>query len=746
MSGDPRVSIVIVTWNSRSVIIPCLDALAADPSAAGWEVVVVDNASTDGTLGAVREHDLDVHLIVNDANRGLAAANNQGIRSSSAPFVLLANPDTMVKVGAIDALVGLLERRPRAAFANPLLRYPDGRPQTSAGDLPTLSEALKGRQAQPRGVVATRGFWWDGWAHDVERRIGRGHESCYLVRRAAIEKIGLQDEGVRARLGGNRLGCASRRRRVGDLVHARGRGRPRGWGQHQTGAHPLDRRLPPRHVPLLRKASATRVAAAPRRADRGPGNGQGRGGGSRAGDVRPLAPELNVRILHVIEAIEAGVARHVTDVVCLVPAEHEVLVPPVRTGGFTDHAAFEAMEAAGAHIHLTPMRRSVTSPRNLRAVITTRRLIGSRRPDVVHGHASVGGAVARLAAARTRSRCAYTPNGLLPSRGVIAAERLLARLTDALIAVSPSEAEQIQRLRVAPADRVTVIANGIDLDREPSPIMDLRKRLSVGEGVPLVGTVGRLAEQKAPEIFVRACGLIARASDARFVMIGDGPLRDTVADEVRAAGIGDRFLHVPGMLDASSVMSQLDVFALPSRYEAGPYAPLEAMRAGAPVVLTDVIGNRDTVVDGASGLLVHPDDPAALASAVSRILSDPGLAERLRAGAHERLAASLRFPPNGRAARRALRGARRSARGEVPVDLEQSFRVGVVVEQARALTPHAESVGTVLPQVPEDVLDPQAESLPQEHLERVGERLLLAGPALDQWGVRAVRRFPSRSR
>ena len=154
-----------------------------------------------------------------------------------------------------------------------------------------------------------------------------------------------------------------------------------------------------------------------------------------------------MRILHVIEAIEAGVARHVTDVVCRVPAEHEVLVPPVRTGGFTDHEAFEAMEAAGARIHLTPMRRSVTSPHNVRAVLTARRLIRAGKPDVVHGHASVGGAVARLAAARGPARCAYTPNGLLPSRGAIAAERLLARLTDAFIAVSPSEAEQMSLLR-----------------------------------------------------------------------------------------------------------------------------------------------------------------------------------------------------------------------------------------------------------------------------------------------------------
>ncbi len=88
-------------------------------------------------------------------------------------------------------------------------------------------------------------------------------------------------------------------------------------------------------------------------------------------------------------------------------------------------------------------------------------------------------------------------------------------------------------------------------------------------------------------------------------------------------------------------MAQLDVFALPSRYEAGPYAPLEAMRAGTPVVLSDVVGNRDTVVDGESGLLVPPDDPEALAAAVSRVLEEPELGAGLAAAARDRLEAEF---------------------------------------------------------------------------------------------------------
>jgi GT2 family glycosyltransferase len=104
---------------------------------------------------------------------------------------VIANPDTEVTAGAIDALLGTLDRHRRAAMAVPRLRYPDGRPQTSAGGLPTLAEALLGRQLGG----GERGFWWDDWPHDREARIGRGHESFYAVRRSALMEIGPQDEG-----------------------------------------------------------------------------------------------------------------------------------------------------------------------------------------------------------------------------------------------------------------------------------------------------------------------------------------------------------------------------------------------------------------------------------------------------------------------------------------------------------------------------------------------------------------------
>ncbi len=193
---DPTISAVVVNWNGGDTVIDCLRSLHDCPPSVTWEAILVDNGSSDGSVERVRAELPWVRVIANERNRGLAAANNQGILGSRAPFVLISNPDVLYEPGAIDALHTLLRRRPQAAFAVARLRDPDGTLQTSAGDLPTLREALLGRAlALRRGRDGVkRGFWWHGWDHDQEERIGHGGEACYLVRRSALDGIGLQDE------------------------------------------------------------------------------------------------------------------------------------------------------------------------------------------------------------------------------------------------------------------------------------------------------------------------------------------------------------------------------------------------------------------------------------------------------------------------------------------------------------------------------------------------------------------------
>jgi N-acetylglucosaminyl-diphospho-decaprenol L-rhamnosyltransferase len=195
--ADPVLSAVIVNWNSGEALSACLSSLAEQPPAMAWEAIVVDNGSTDGSLRSATDAAPWARVIENRRNRGLAAANNQGMVAARGQVYLICNPDVVFRAGAVEELVATLSRHPAAAFAIPRLVQHDGVLHVSAGDLPTLSEALAGRQLQRwragRGTPDS-GAWWDLWPHDTERRIGRGHEAAYAVRRTAVEHVGLQDE------------------------------------------------------------------------------------------------------------------------------------------------------------------------------------------------------------------------------------------------------------------------------------------------------------------------------------------------------------------------------------------------------------------------------------------------------------------------------------------------------------------------------------------------------------------------
>ena len=198
MSGTaPAVSIVIVNWNARRVLLDCLASIERHPPSVPWEAIVVDNGSTDGSVAAATGAAPSTRIVANDTNRGLAAANNQGISAARAEAIVISNPDVVFRPGAIDALLATADRHPRAAFVVARLLHADGSVQTGAGDLPTLADALLGRQVARRRAThgQTQGFWWDGWGHDEERPVGHGAEACYLVRGEALADIGLQDEG-----------------------------------------------------------------------------------------------------------------------------------------------------------------------------------------------------------------------------------------------------------------------------------------------------------------------------------------------------------------------------------------------------------------------------------------------------------------------------------------------------------------------------------------------------------------------
>lgn len=194
METDPLVSVVTVTYQSEEFIGPCLESVFAHAEVP-FEIIVVDNASTDATLERAITADPQALLLALPANRGFAAATNVGAAHASGPYLLLLNPDAQLLPGALPALVEYLEANSGAASAGPRLAYGDGTPQDAAFSYPTLLMGWLEFFPHPARLLHTR---WNGRldARD-DRPVEIDHPlgACMLVRRSAWDDVGPMDEG-----------------------------------------------------------------------------------------------------------------------------------------------------------------------------------------------------------------------------------------------------------------------------------------------------------------------------------------------------------------------------------------------------------------------------------------------------------------------------------------------------------------------------------------------------------------------
>ncbi len=190
--------------------------------------------------------------------------------------------------------------------------------------------------------------------------------------------------------------------------------------------------------------------------------------------------------------------------------------------------------------------------------------------------------------------------------------------------------------------KCVVVHNGIDLQRfSPSIAGDgVRAEFGLAEGTPLVGTVSRLGEKrKGVKYFVEASAAVAKAHpEARFLVVGDGHLRPQLEAQAVSLGIADRMIFTGERKDIARLLAAMDVFVIPSLYEACQYSLLEAMAMGKPVVATPAGVAPDVVLDHETGLLVPLADGAAIASAVNELLDDADLAARLGERARDLMA------------------------------------------------------------------------------------------------------------
>jgi N-acetylglucosaminyl-diphospho-decaprenol L-rhamnosyltransferase len=190
--AEPDVSGVVVTHNAADWIVQCLESL----DGSGAEVIVVDNASTDGTPGLVRDRFPDARVIEED-NRGFGAGNNAGMRVASGRYFLLLNPDAWLTDGALEKLVAFADEHPEAAVIGPRLLNPDGTLQRSVRGYPSpwriATEYFFLRKLGPR-THALNAFFGEQFDHESVREAEYLFGACMLVRREAVDSVGGFDE------------------------------------------------------------------------------------------------------------------------------------------------------------------------------------------------------------------------------------------------------------------------------------------------------------------------------------------------------------------------------------------------------------------------------------------------------------------------------------------------------------------------------------------------------------------------
>lgn len=679
-TAAPDLSVIVVSWNVREHVLRCLGALQERSEGLELQVVLVDNASTDGTVEAVRARFPAVRVLANDRNVGFPRANNQGLAEARGRHVLFLNPDTEVGPGTLARCVAELDAHPDVGLVGCRLEYPDGSVQYEGARRDyrlrhLLWEAFWLHRLLPRSPVFASQLMGD-WDHrgvrDVEALMG----AFMMARRVVVEEVdGLPENWfmyhedlsfcLKVRRAGYRV------RYLGDVVTVHHTGR-------STARSPAELELleGPVRVALIRERSGLfwgvlarilfgvrslvrlAIAAAARLV---PGLG-------RVRKRYPRVFALDRHWLHLVWTVAPWVVRgRMPGSRPEVDRGRPVLLlvgptpPPVHGNSVYTEILLDSDRLAEAYdvLHLdTADRRSLENlgrldVENVRlAAVHLVRLTGllmRHRPDVVYVPVSQNPwgylrdalfmVLARVAGARVVT---HLHGGYFRQfyRDAGAPLRWLIRRTSALADEAWVLGDELRALYagLVRRDRVRVVANGVpDAWADGGPP-------SPPEGSFRVLYLGGLTGTKGVFDLLEAVALLRRTVPFAELVLAGGWMHaeeeERARERIRELGL-ESAVELPGVVrgrDKRRALASAHVFAYPTfyPYEGQPLAILEAMAAGLPVVATARGAIADCVQDGATGRIVPERDPVALAGALAELAGSPEERARLGRAGRER--------------------------------------------------------------------------------------------------------------
>jgi glycosyltransferase involved in cell wall biosynthesis len=312
------------------------------------------------------------------------------------------------------------------------------------------------------------------------------------------------------------------------------------------------------------------------------------------------------------------------------------------------------LDGTASSYFVSNMVRPLNVWKDLKALLRIADIIRKEKPDIIHTHTAKAGTLGRLAAILTGCRnTVHTYHGHVFSGYFdkfttwfyLTCERLLASFTSRIITISPALKEELLgKYHIGVARQYNVIPLGFDLEPFKTSVIKkggFRRSLGLSEDDIIVGMVGRLVPVKNHGMLIKAAGMLKDSlrtelfKRVKFVIIGDGPLRQGLQSMVNSLGLSGQFVFTGWQKDMPAVYSDMDIVALTSVNEGTPVSLIEALASGKNVIATDVGGVRDVVKE--DGTLVKSGDHQALSEALKGLIEDDKALIKINENAKERV-------------------------------------------------------------------------------------------------------------
>ena len=287
------------------------------------------------------------------------------------------------------------------------------------------------------------------------------------------------------------------------------------------------------------------------------------------------------------------------------------------------------------------MERSIRISKIFKPVLATRRIIKKYKPDIVYCHSSIAGVVGRVAAIGCGTKALYNAHGWSFNMRVSPffkfvfrlVEKSLALFTDKIVCVSNFEKKTAISGGICSPNKIEVVYNGVDvagLQEKIAASKVTRESLGIPHEAYVVGMVGRISKQKAPDVFVKIAKKIKESiPNAFFVIVGGGPDQELIEKQIRSFELSDAFLITGWVSNPHDYMALFDQPVLLSRWEAFGLALVEYMASRKAVVCTNADAMPEIVKSEENGIVVNVDDCESAARAVVRLFNDEKLRENM---------------------------------------------------------------------------------------------------------------------